>query len=47
MDICASVYFDRYSSAQYSFAHLLNEKACGDMCRCVFHIFTYGRFLLI
>ena len=47
VDICASVYFDRYFFAQYSFAHPLNEKTCGDMCRCVFLIFTYAHLLLI
>ena len=47
MDEKPCVYFDRYSSAQYSFAHLLNQKACGDRCRCVFRIFTYTHLLLI
>ena len=47
VDICARVYFDRFSSAQYSVAHPVNEKVCGDMCRCVFRIFTHAHLLLI
>ena len=46
-DICASVYFDRYSSAQCSSAHPLIEKACGNMRMCVFRIFTNAHLLLI